>query len=427
MISEKEYASRRAALIEKLKPNSFGVVFSAKPQTRSNDTEFPYRQNSNFYYLTGFKEDNAALVIVKSQKKSKTYLFVHKKDKTMELWTGKRVGEKKAQKLFEVDGVFTWDAFESKTAALIKESFNVYFDFKMEDERVNAIAKSAKHLHAHHNIASCIEELRLIKSDAEVALIKKALSITKEAHHFAMKNAKNRAYEFELQAEIEYIFKKNGAYNDAYTSIVACGNSANTLHYISNDKKLVDGELILIDAGCEYEYYASDITRSIPVSGHYSEAQKELYEMILQVEKEIIAMVKPNIMRSSLQKKSEELLTQGLINLGILQGSLKKLIKEKKHKKYYPHGIGHWMGIDVHDQAPYKNAKGKEIALRAGMVMTIEPGIYIDKNDKDAPKRFRGIGIRIEDDILVTKEGYENLSQDIAKEIHEIEGVNLTV
>jgi len=423
MISEKEYALRRAALIKKLKPNSFGVVLSAKPQTRSNDTEFPYRQNSNFYYLTGFKEDNAALVIVKSKKKSKTYLFVQKKDKTMELWTGKRVGEKKAKKLFDVDGVFTREEFDLKAEALIKESHNVYFDFTMEDERVRSIAKSAKHLHAHYNIASCIEELRLLKSDAEVALIKKALSITKEAHHFAIKNAKNRVYEFELQADIEYIFKKNGAYNDAYTSIVACGNSANTLHYISNDKKLVNGELILIDAGCEYEYYASDITRSIPVCGYFSEAQKELYEMILQVEKEIIAMVKPNIMRSSLQKKSEELLTRGLINLGILKGSLKKLLQEKKHKKYYPHGIGHWMGIDVHDQAPYKNSKAQEIPLAAGMVMTIEPGIYIDKNDKDVPKRFRGIGIRIEDDILVTNEGYENLSKDIVKEISEIESL----
>jgi len=229
--------------------------------------------------------------------------------------------------------------------------------------------------------------------------------------------------EYELQATIEYIFKKNGAYSDAYSSIVASGNNANTLHYIDNSKKLKRGELILIDAGCEYEYYASDITRSFPVSGKFTKAQRELYEMILAVEKEIISMVRPNILRSKLQERSELLLTKGLVRLGILQGDVEKLMKKKKHKKYYPHGIGHWMGIDVHDPSPYRDRKGKEIFLREGMVMTIEPGIYIDKNDMQVPKRFRGIGIRIEDDILVSESGYENLSAGIVKEIKEIEAL----
>jgi Xaa-Pro aminopeptidase len=264
---------------------------------------------------------------------------------------------------------------------------------------------------------------RLIKSKAEIVLIKKAVEITKEAHHTAMRKAKELKYEYELQAEIEYIFKKNGAYSDAYTSIVACGNSANTLHYISNDKRLKNNELILIDAGCEYEYYSSDITRSIPVNGIFTEAQKELYQMILDVEIEIIQMIKPKILRTSLQEKSEELLCRGLISLGILKGSLKKLLIEKAHKKYYPHGIGHWMGLDVHDVSPYKSLDSKELLLKPGMVMTIEPGIYIDKDDKSVPKKYRGIGIRIEDDILVTKDGYENLSREIIKEISEIESL----
>ncbi len=245
--------------------------------------------------------------------------------------------------------------------------------------------------------------------------------ITQKAHHYAMSYAKELKLERVLQAEIECIFKKNGAYSDAYTSIVACANSANTLHYISNNKELVNNELLLIDAGCEYEYYASDITRTIPVNGKFTPTQKELYNMVLDVEKKIIKMVRPGTFRSLLQKRSEELLCKGLIDLGILKGDLKKLLKKKKHKKYYPHGIGHWMGIDVHDPCPYKDEKGKEIPFTAGMVMTIEPGIYIDKKDRSVPKRFRGIGIRIEDNILVTKSSYKNLSQEIVKEVDEIE------
>jgi len=227
-----------------------------------------------------------------------------------------------------------------------------------------------------------------------------------------------------LQAEIEYTFKSHGAYSDAYTSIVACGNSANTLHYIENNRALVENALILIDAGCEYDYYASDITRTIPVSGQFTQQQKELYNMILEVQLKIIKMVKPHAKRSDLQQKEQELLCRGMLELKILKGNYKKLMKKEAYKKYYPHGIGHWMGIDVHDEAPYKDENGNEIAFAKGMVLTIEPGIYIDKDDKKVPKKYRGIGIRIEDDILVTKRGYKNLSAKIAKSVKEIESIS---
>ncbi|MDF1882697.1 aminopeptidase P N-terminal domain-containing protein [Sulfurimonas sp. SAG-AH-194-C21] len=423
MIKEDEYAKRRTALVKKLQKHSVTVFFSAKPKQRSNDTEYPYRQNSNFYYMCGFKEDNAALVIVKGEKKSKTYLFVQKKDELLELWTGKRLGKKEAQKVFDIDVICTTDTFDKKITELLQSKLHIYFDFSMQDERLDKLKKLTSHLGSHENIAQKVGAQRLCKSNGEIKLIKKALSITKEAHHLAMKKAKALHTEGELQAEIEYVFKKRGAYNDAYTSIVACGNNANTLHYIKNDEYLKNGELILIDAGCEYDYYASDITRTIPVSGKFTSAQKELYSMILSVEKEIIGMVKAGVMRSDLQKKSEELLCEGLVTLGVLKGDVAKLIKHKKHKKYYPHGIGHWMGIDVHDEAPYKDKKGKEIPLMSGMVMTVEPGIYIGESDMSVPKRFRGIGIRIEDDILVTKDSCENLSQDIFKEIKDIESL----
>ncbi len=420
MISEKEYRKRRTRLGRKLKPFSVAVLFSASPKTRSNDTEYPYRQNSNFYYLSGFKEDNSALVFVKGAKNFHTYLFVAKKDKTQELWHGKRLGKEKAKELFMVDDVFEIDELNDKLKEFVENKHHIYHDFNLEYSKVKILKRHAKNILSYENLASLIGRMRLIKSKAEIKLIKKALKITKKAHHKAMKISKKLQFEYELQAMIEYIFKKNGAYSDAYTSIVACGNSANTLHYIDNDKKLVRNELILIDAGCEYDYYASDITRTIPVTGKFTQAQAEVYEMVLKVQKEIIGMIKPGILKSKLQKKSEELLCRGMLDLKILQGDLKTLIKEKAHRKYYPHGIGHWMGLDVHDECPYKKNNGKEIPLAPGMVMTIEPGIYLDEEDENIPKKYRGIGIRIEDDILVTKNGCENLSVKIVKEIDEI-------
>jgi len=421
MISQKEYLHRRDKFAKSLKPYSIAILLSATMQKRSNDTEYPYRQDSNFYYLSGFKEDNSIIVVVKEKKKYKIYLFVQKKDKLLELWTGKRLGLKKAQRSFNFSDIFTHDNFKKELTSFIKDKQNLYYDFSVDDKRVENIKSKCQNINTHIDIKYQLGMQRLIKSEAEIKLTKKAIAITKEAHHKAMIIAKELEYEYELQSEIEYIFKKNGAYSDAYTSIVACGNSANTLHYISNDKKLKSKNLILIDAGCEYAYYSSDITRSIPVDGKFTDAQKELYQMVLDVQISIIKMIKPGILRTSLQEKSEELLCKGLLSLGILEGEFKTLLKEKAHKKYYPHGIGHWMGLDVHDMSPYKDLAAKEFPLEAGMIMTIEPGVYIDKDDKNVPKRYRGIGIRIEDDILVTEDGYDNLSKEIIKEISEIE------
>ncbi|MBU0721399.1 aminopeptidase P N-terminal domain-containing protein [bacterium] len=423
MINRAEYVERRNKLAKKLSKNSVSVVLSGEQKIRSNDTEYPYRQNSDFYYLTGFKEDKAALVFVKKKKKVRVLLFVQKKDKKLELWNGKRLGEIKAKKRILVDEVFSSDLFEEKLKEFLKDKKKVYFDLDSEDARAKSLKKLSKGFRTHESISAIVQRMRLIKSNSEIKLIQKAIDITQEAHHKAMSFKKTGKKEYELQAKIEYIFKSSGAYSDAYTSIVACGNSANTLHYVQNNKPLVENALILIDAGCEYEYYASDITRTIPVTGRFSEAQKELYNMVLDVQYEILRMIKPHAKRSQLQKRSEELLCEGMIRLGILKGKLKKLIKKQEHKKYYPHGIGHWMGIDVHDQAPYKDKIGKEIALKKGMVLTIEPGIYIDKNDKTVPKKYRGIGIRIEDDILVTKNGCKNLSAKIAKTVREIEAL----
>jgi len=414
MISENEYKKRRKRLAKKLSSNSVAVLFSSGYKTRSNDTQYPFRQNSNFYYMTGFKEDKSALLIVKKENDIKVILFVAKKDKKQELWNGKRLGEKKAKKRFLVDEVLIMDDFEVQLKKYLQATKELYFDFLLDYSKVKILKRYAKTLSTHKNIAPLIQKMRLIKSHAEIELIKKAINITKKAHTSLMEMKKSGKNEYELLAELEYVFKKNGAYSDAYTSIVACANSANTLHYIENDKPLKDGKLILVDAGCEYEYYASDITRTIAVT-EFSEAQQELYDLVLYTQLEVIKMIKPHAKRSDLQKRAIEILTTGMVKLGILKGSVKKLIKKEKYKKYYPHGIGHWMGLDVHDEAPYKDEEGKEIKLQEGMVLTIEPGIYIDKNDKKVPKKYRGIGIRIEDNILIIRDGYENLSKDILK------------
>lgn len=423
MISQKEYKKRRVALGRKLCVNSVAVLFSAKYQTRSNDTEFPFRQESNFYYLTGFKEDKACLVFVKTKNRTKTVLFVEKKDARQELWNGKRLGEIEAKKVLDVHEVYANDTFAQKIEEFLKEKQMLYFDLNSKDERVATLKMATNSIKSHKDILSEVAMMRLIKSPSEIMLIQKALEITQKAHHQLMRMQKTGKKEYELQAEIEYIFKKNGAYSDAYSSIVACANAANTLHYVQNDQPLIEGELILIDAGCEYAYYASDITRTIPVNGRFTKPQKELYELVLSAQLQVIKMIKPQVKRSELQAKAVELLCAGMLRLGILHGSLEKNIKKEKYKKYYPHGIGHWMGIDVHDQCPYKYENGEEIPLQRGMVVTIEPAIYIDKEDKKVPKKYRGIGIRIEDDILVTKNGYENLSHGIAKSVREIQRV----
>jgi Xaa-Pro aminopeptidase len=435
IIKEKEYKKRRQKLLKQI-DEGIMLISSASHKIRSNDTEYPFRQNSNFYYLSGFLEDNAILMLLQGKKKSKTILFVQAKDKKMELWSGKRVGVKAARKYYSVDKVYDIATFEERMKKLFSGHHNLYVDLFHNEKFLQKIQKITKDLKEDrsvkisplnfYHINPMIEMMRLRKSTAEIGTIEAALNITNKAHKRAMIETKSAHFEYELQATIEHQFKTDGAYSDAYTTIVASGNNANTLHYIKNDASLKEGDLVLIDAGCEFEMYASDITRTFPISGKFSQPQKELYEMILKVQENIIAAIKPGIKRSYLQKMCEEQLCDGLIALKILKGKQKKLIKSGAHKKYFPHGVGHWMGIDVHDESPYNDKKGREISFKSGMILTIEPGIYINKNDKKVPKKYRGIGIRIEDNILVTKEGYTNLSAHILKSIEAIEALMAT-
>ncbi|RLA72248.1 MAG: xaa-pro aminopeptidase [Epsilonproteobacteria bacterium] len=429
---EELFVQRRQKFAE-LMQEGVAVIAAASQKIRSNDTEHPYRQNSDFYYLCGFEEDNALLCVVKEKDKSKTVLFVQGKEEKMELWTGVRLGVETAEQYFQLDEVHNIDELDIKMREILKEHNTLFLELFCEDERYRRIKQIAAELRysrgvkrsprTFKDVSLLTQQMRLIKDEHEIALIKKAVSITTDAHHRAIRECQTGMMEYALQAEYEYCFRKNGAHGNAYMTIIAGGNSANTLHYIKNDQQLKDGDLVLIDAGCEFQMYASDITRTFPVSGKFTLPQKELYDMVLDVQLKVIAVIAPGMTKNRLQTFAEELLCEGMLRLGILHGEKTKLIEDKAHKKYFPHGIGHWMGLDVHDPLPYVDEEGEEIVFQPGMILTVEPGIYIRKDDENVPIKYRGIGIRIEDNILVTADGNENLSAGIAKTVEEIESM----
>lgn len=431
-MNEIHYESRRQKLLSSVEEGVI-ILSSAPLKKRSNDTEYPYRQNSDFYYMCGFQEDNALLVMVKTKSFSKTILFVEPYNEEHALWNGSRLGVQKAQERFSVDEVYDIHGYSLLIKEILRDHISLYFDLFDDSAWVAQAKKSAQELHetrgvrrhirAFYDVTHLIRTQRLIKSDEEITAIKSAIDLTAKAHHEAMRKCHSGMHEYELQAHMNYVFQSHGAQAEAYGTIVAGGNNANTLHYIENRDVLRDGDLVLIDAACEWELYASDITRTFPINGIFTEAQRSVYEKVLNVQLQVIEAMKPDVKRDWLQQYSEELLCQALIDLGILKGECKNLIDSKAHKKYAPHGIGHWMGLDVHDPCPYTDDEGESLAFVPGMVMTIEPGIYIRSNDETVEEKYRGIGIRIEDDILITKTGYENLSAMIAKSTAQIEAM----
>jgi Xaa-Pro aminopeptidase len=433
-MNETHFLNHRTKLLASME-EGVAIITSAPTQTRSNDTEYSYRQNSDFYYLCGFNEDNSLLVLIKTPETSKTILFVEAYNADHALWNGARLGVEGAREKFSVDEVHDIAEYNGMIKELLREHINLYIDLYSDSIRLTEAKSAAQSLHSTRGIKRhirsirdvtyLIRTLRLIKSDDEIELIKKAITITAEAHHVAMEKCRAGMREYQLQAQMSYLFLNHGAMSEAYGAIVAGGNNANTLHYVDNRDELLDGDLVLIDAACEWELYASDITRTFPINGKFSDAQREVYKKVLDVQLRVIEAIKPGVKRDWLQTYSEELLCDALIELGILSGERSALMEAKEHKKYAPHGIGHWMGLDVHDPCPYVDESGESLAFRAGMVMTIEPGLYFRADDESVPQAFRGIGIRIEDNILVTESGYENLSAMIAKSVEEIEGMCL--
>lgn len=418
-----------------MEPNSVAIIPAAHEQRRSYDTEFKFRQDSDFWYLTRFPEPDAIAVITPGSKRQFT-LYVRPRDPLMETWFGRRQGVEGAVKNFGVDKAFSIDNFAKDLPKLLSGYEKLYYRFAVDralddqildyftEQRVRRL-KSAYPPHTIIDPTPILGEMRLHKSEEEVGLMQKASDIAVDAHIMAMKAVKPGMNEGQVEAMMEAQMRHMGASGVAYNSIIGGGDNATILHYVENNMPLKDGDLILIDAGAEYQGYASDITRTFPVNGRYTDAQREVYDVVLGVQKQCIDFTRVGNTHLQRQEYSIELLTEGMKRLGLLKGKTKDLIKKKAYLKYYMHGVGHWLGLDVHDAGRYyvdQQAKQSK-PYAPGMALTVEPGLYIPPDDKSAPAKYRGIGIRIEDDVVVTEDGNINLTAGVPKEIEEIEAL----
>jgi len=422
---------RRKELMAQMEPNSIALLASSPPRIRNNDAEYLYRQNSDFYYLTGFKEEQALLALIPGRKQGEVVLFCQQKDKEKELWTGVLMGPVAAQKELEIDDAFPINDIDDILPGLIEGRDRVYYSMGKDDQfdsRVMEwvkVVRSKVRLGAHPPgeflvLDHLLHELRLIKSNTEIKLMQQAAKISAEGHKRAMAFCKPGIREYELEAELLFAFIRNGSRAAAYSSIVAAGNNSCVLHYNDNDAEVKQGDLVLIDAGCEYDHYASDITRTFPANGEFSTEQKAIYEIVLRAQLAAIEAIKPGIPWDEPHNLSVKIITQGLVKLGLLKGRPSQLIKSEAYKKFYMHRVGHWIGMDVHDVGDYKIDDNWRL-LEPGMVTTVEPGIYISPDNTKVPRKWRGIGVRIEDDVLVTRNGHKVLSVGIPKTVQEIE------
>lgn len=420
------------------------IIFSSEFKHRSYDTYFPFRQNNNFAYLCGYPEESSALVI-RTYPKLEVHLYVSAKDPLKELWEGERIGVNKAQENFYADHVHLIDDFSNQLEDILKGHEELFVDLENQEQKgkyEKMIAPTLERVRAQKKIKTIfpsklsdlnqeISKLRLVKDKEEISFMRKSCEIAVKAHKCAMAFARPGVTEGQVQAAMEYIYKMHFATGPAYDSIVASGNNANTLHYIKNNAQLKDGELLLIDAGCEYNYYASDISRTFPINGKFTTKQKDIYQIVLDAQEYAIGIVRPGITLGEIHEKTGRKLIKGLVDLGIYSKNKKNIWDDNSYREFYPHGTSHWLGMDVHDPCPYlkvpsqikpknKTKELKEIVLEEGMVFTVEPGLYFADNKKGVGK-WGGIGIRIEDDILVTKNGHENLSVGAPKKIKEVE------
>jgi len=422
-----------AEFMRRMEPNSVAILPAAREATRSNDTEYRFRQDSDFYYLTGFKEPDAVAVVAPGKQERYT-LFVRPRDKEKETWTGRRAGVEGAKEIYGADAAYPVEEFQEKLAELLDGARQLYYRLgngnpELDQTVIRQLARmrasGRRGVRPPQSIVdpgTILHELRLFKTDEEIALMQRAADIAAEAHREAMRAARPGVKEYEIEALIEYIFRRSGANAPAYNTIVGGGANATILHYINNEAELKDGDLLLIDAGAEYEGFASDITRTFPVGGRFTDAQRDIYELVLDCQERCIEMVAPGVTLEEMHERSVEILTDGMVRLGLLRGDVKKLIEEEQYKKFYMHRLGHYLGMDVHDVGLY-HADGQPRPVEAGVVMTVEPGLYIAEDADGVPDKYRGIGVRIEDDVLVTPEGYRVLTTEAPKQVEEIESL----
>ena len=425
------FRERRQKLAEKYKGAAF--ILPAHPeQIRNGSVDQPYRQDSNLFYLTGFEEPQSVLVFRPGQT-PETVVFARPKDEARETWNGFRYGPEAVEREFKIDKAYVIDDFDRVVVDLLKSCDRLYYRWHNDlvfDQKLLQILEADRGTHYRtgrghlpvHDSKEAIGELRLFKSENDIATMRKACEISANAHIEAMRFTKPGVNERQIKGVLLKSFLMQGADREGYNTIVATGANATTLHYVYNDQPCEDGQLLLIDAGGEYQYYTGDITRTFPVNGKFTAPQRRVYEPLLELQKELIARVKPGITFRSMQDVTVEVLTDLMLDLKLLTGSRQKNIDTLAFKKYYPHGVSHWLGLDVHDTGLHI-LNGQPRVLEPGMAFTIEPGLYIPAHDMSAPEDLRGIGIRIEDNIVVTANGCENLTASAPKEIADLEAI----
>ncbi|MCQ4278374.1 Xaa-Pro aminopeptidase [Pseudomonas stutzeri] len=432
-IPRTEYVRRRKALMAEMEPNSIAILPAAPMYIRNRDVEHIYRQDSDFQYLSGFPEPEAVIALIPGREHGEYVLFCRERDPARELWDGLRAGQDGAITEYGADDAFPIGDIDDILPGLIEGRSRVYyaigsnqeFDHRLM-EWINTIRSKARQGAQPPNefvaLDHLLHDLRLYKSANEMKVMMQAAEISARAHIRAMQASRAGLYEYHLEAELDYEFRKGGAKMPAYGSIVAAGKNACILHYRENDALLKDGDLVLIDAGCEIDCYASDITRTFPVNGRFSPEQKAIYELVLAANEEAFKHIAPGKHWNEAHEATVRVITAGLVELGLLNGDVGELIADEAYKPFYMHRAGHWLGMDVHDVGDYK-VGGEWRVLEPGMAMTVEPGIYVAVDNMDVAKKWRGIGVRIEDDVVVTRHGCEILTNGVPKTVAEIEAL----
>ncbi len=428
------YAARRKKLVDQLGRGVL-IVRSNPEQTRSNDTEFPFRQDSDFHYLTGFDEPNAVCVITGAHAEHRFVLFVRPRDPEKETWNGRRAGVEGAVSTFGADAAFDVAELDAKLPAYLEAAKTLYFtpgldaefNARMEgwlEQQRRLRPKTGKGPLTRIESGMLTHPMRLLKEPGELALLARACTITAEGHVAAMKYTRPGMTEGEVEAIVNYVFRaKGGGAMPGYNSIVAGGENATILHYVENDRLLADGTLLLIDAGAECSMYTSDLTRTFPVGGRFSEAQRAVYDIVLASQKAAIAAAKPGMRFNDVHEAALHVLVEGLIRLGVLEGTVEENEAKNLYRPFYMHRTSHWLGLDVHDVGSYVDDAGASRPLEPGMVLTVEPGLYFGDTTAVYDAKYRGIGVRIEDDVLITEKGNEILTAAAPKEVEEIEAL----
>lgn len=431
VLSLKEFERRRKRLMELMESDSIAVLPSAPVRLRNRDTEYPYRQESDFLYLSGLTEPDAVLVLVPGRARGETIVFCRERDADVERWTGPRMGPERATQMLHVDDAFPITDMDDILPGLLEGRRRVYYTMGVNSEFdrrvmdwVNMLraqtTKGAEPPDEFVDLGHLLHDLRLIKSAAERRIMRQAGEITAAGHRRAMSRVHPGMTEQELEAELLYEFMRRGARFPAYPCIVGGGENACVMHYTHNHAVLRDGDLVLVDAGCELEHYAADLTRTYPVNGAFTGAQRALYEVVLGAQKAAIESVAPGAHFNSPHEAAVEVLAEGLLTLGIMNGDVREILEDESYRRYSVHKSSHWLGMDVHDVGDYR-IEGEWRVMEPGMVLTVEPGLYIPYSATEAPSLYRGMGVRIEDDVLVTRDGREVLTDAAPKEIVDIE------